>query len=53
MKKLKVIASHVRLITCLLLQRNFGNIFFRFPEYKNSEENISGPSSTLKCLAIL
>ena len=25
MKKLKLIASYVRLITCLLLHRNFGN----------------------------
>ena len=27
MKKLKVIASYFRLITCLLLHRNFGNKF--------------------------
>ena len=28
MKKLKLIASYVRLITCLLLHRNIGNIVY-------------------------
>ena len=30
MKKLKLIVSYVRLITCLLLHRNFGNFKFCF-----------------------
>ena len=38
MKKLKLIASYVRLITCLLLQRNFGNIVYDIVQkYKNVE----------------
>ena len=38
MKKLKLIASYVRLITCLLLHRNFGNIVYDIVQkYENVE----------------
>ena len=39
MKKLKLIASYVRLITCLLLHRNFGNIVYDIVQkYENIDE---------------
>ena len=38
MKKLKLIASYVRLITCLLLHRNIGNIIYDIVQkYENVE----------------
>ena len=37
MKKLKLIASYVRLITCLLLHRNFGNIIMKKSHSKLSK----------------
>ena len=37
-KKLKLIASYVRLITCLLLHRNIGNIVYDIVQkYENVE----------------
>ena len=41
MKKLKLIASYVRLITCLLLHRNFGNIVYDIVQkYLNNMDDI-------------
>ena len=40
-KKLKLIASYVRLITCLLLHRNFGNIVYDIVQkYLNNMDDI-------------
>ena len=39
MKKLKLIASYVRLITCLLLHRNFGNILKFFEIFITFRKN--------------
>ena len=57
MKKLKLIASYVRLTTCLLLHRNIGNTYMRSFQYKilnnllflNKELHTFGTKPPLLC----